>query len=127
MSAASNALGARDLRPLFAPRSIAVVGASPTSRVGANLVRNLAQVGYKGAIYPINPNYSEVFGLPCYPSLSAVPEPVEAAALGVGAERVLVALEEAGRQGVRAATIASGGFAEAGPAGRERQDAVGRP
>ena len=70
----------RDLRPLLNPRSVAVVGASPTSRVGLNMLRNLEQLGFAGPIYPVNPRYDEVAGRRCYPSLAAIPDEVDTVA-----------------------------------------------
>src|SRR6476661_7075840 len=111
----------RDLRPLLEPRSIAVVGASETSRAGTNLVRNLLELGYAGRIYPVNPRYEQVLGLPCYPSVAAIPDDIESVAVGVAAKYVLPSLEEAVRKGARGAVITSTGFAESGDEGRQRQ------
>jgi acetyltransferase len=111
----------RDLRPLLNPRSVAVVGASPTSRVGLNMLRNLEQLDFAGPIYPVNPRYDEVAGRRCYPSLAAIPDEVDSVVVAVSARHVLPAIEEAARKGVRAATIASVGFAEAGEEGQARQ------
>lgn len=111
----------RDLRPLLDPRSIAVVGASESSRVGANMVRNLLQAGYRGRIYPVNPRYEQVMGLRCYPSLLDIPDEVEAVVVGIGARYVLPTLREAAQKGVRAAVVATVGFAEAGEEGAARQ------
>src|SRR4051794_2324043 len=107
----------RDLQPLLAPRSVAVIGASPSSRVGLNMVRNLQQLGYGGTIYPVNPRYEEVAGLRCYPSLAAIPGEVDVVVIGVATRYVLPTLQEAVASGVRAALIASVGFGEAGGEG----------
>jgi acetate---CoA ligase (ADP-forming) len=112
----------RDLQPLLAPRSVAVIGASPSSRVGLNMVRNLQQLGYGGTIYPVNPRYEEVAGLRCYPSLAAIPGEIDVIVVGVATRYVLPTLEEAVASGVRAAMIASVGFGEAGEEGRARQE-----
>ena len=66
------------------PRSIAVVGASERQdAIGTRVIRNLRSLGYKGRIYPVNPRYATVADLPCFPSLSALPERVDAAFLAV--------------------------------------------
>jgi len=106
----------RDLRPLLEPRSIAVVGASETSRAGTNLVRNLLELGYAGRIYPVNPRYEQVLGLPCYPSVAAIPDDIESVAVGVAAKYVLPSLEEAVRKGARGAVITSTGATSTGNA-----------
>lgn len=110
-----------DLGPLFSPRSIAVVGASQRGGRATGAVRNLLEIGYKGEIYPVNPKYSSVLGLPCYPDLRSIGGPVDLVAVGIPSEQVLQILEEAHRNDVRAAVIFASGFAEAGEVGRERQ------
>jgi acetyltransferase len=63
-----------DLRPLFAPASIAVIGASPRSSLALTVRDNLARMGSETRCHFVNPNYEEAFGQPCYPSLAALPE-----------------------------------------------------
>lgn len=96
----------------FHPRSIAVVGATERAGYGARFLSTLIRTGYSGALYPVNPSRSEVFGLPCYPSVSALPEAPELAAIIVPAERVLDALRQCAELGTRAAIVISAGFAE---------------
>ena len=62
----------QELQPLFRPEGIAVVGASQKWGPGQQVIANLRQLGYEGEIYPINPKYSEIAGLPCYDSLTAL-------------------------------------------------------
>ncbi len=118
---------APDLQPLVAPKSIAVVGASENPGPGLQVLENLRQLGYKGRIYPVNPRYQEVLGLPCYPSLAAVREAghsVDMAAILLNRNLVLPVLEEAARIGVRAAWAFANGFAEAGEEGRVLQQQI---
>ena len=61
-----------DLKPLLVPDSIAVVGASEKIGPGRQVLENLDQLGYQGEIYPVNPRYEKILGMPCYPSLTAV-------------------------------------------------------
>ncbi len=119
--------GASDVRayfaPLFAPRNVAVLGAS-TSGGGpaSNLIRQLGEIGFAGPIYPVHPTAAAIEGLPAYPSLAALPEPVDYAFVAIAASQVAAALSEgAGR--VRFAQIMSGGFAES-EAGRGREAAL---
>ena len=65
-----------DPRLLFMPRSVAVIGASanPAGHAGRAL-SNLVRTGFSGAVYPVNPKYDELLGLPCYPDVRATPEP----------------------------------------------------
>ena len=68
------------LDPLFTPRSIAVIGASPNGGAGSIVLRNMQRLGYTGTVYPINPKYKEIFGYPCYASLRDLPAPADCAA-----------------------------------------------
>ena len=72
------------LNALFHPRSIAIIGASDDlTRLGGLPIRFLRQHGYQGKIFPVNPKYSEIAGLPCYPSPKDIPEPVDLALIGI--------------------------------------------
>jgi acyl-CoA synthetase (NDP forming) len=110
-----------DLAPLMKPASIAVVGASQRMSRATRVVANLQRFGYAGRIFPINPKYTEVLGLPCYPDLASTPEPADSVVVAIPAEHVLAVLTAAVASGVRGAVVLSSGFAEAGPAGRKRQ------
>lgn len=107
-----------DLRPLFAPRSIAIIGASekPGKR-GREVLDNLRQVGFRGAIYPVNPHYEQVGGLLCYATVGDVPAEVEAAAIALPAGAAVEAVRQCAQKGVRAAVVVAAGFAESVPGG----------
>lgn len=110
---------------LFAPRSIALFGASGDA--GKNTSRPqrfLRKHGYTGAVFPINRGRGEIFGEKAYPDLRAVPAPVDHAFIMVPARDVPEALAQCCEKQVPVATIFSDGFAEAGAAGRERQAAL---
>jgi acetate---CoA ligase (ADP-forming) len=118
-------MNASRLRPLLAPRSIAIVGASESSDSWApEIERSLAHLGFTGALYPINPKYEEVWGRPCLASVTELPRGVDLAVLVVPARVAVRALEDCGRAGVRSAMVVSSGFAEAGDEGRRLQDAL---
>lgn len=115
----------RDLRPFFAPRSVAVVGAGerPTSSGGA-VLQNLRISGYAGAIRPINPKGGTVFELPVAASLSALSEPAELAVVVIRPDAIAEVVREAGRTGHKNLLILPGGFAEAGAPGLARDAEV---
>jgi acetyltransferase len=115
-----------DLTPLMKPRRVAVVGASQRMGRGTRVIANLQQFGYAGRIFPINPKYDEILGLPCYPDLASTPECADTVVVAIPAEQVPGVLAAAAGQGVRGAIVLSSGFAEAGAAGRERQAALER-
>jgi acetate---CoA ligase (ADP-forming) len=108
------------LQPLFQPRSIAVVGASPSpGKAGNSLMRSLAP--FAGPIYPVNPRAREIAGYPCTPTVGEIADPPDLAILTVPAAAVPAAIEDCGRAGVRAAVVCAGGFAES-PAGAPLQE-----
>ena len=97
---------------LFEPRSIAVVGASATRAPLANtFIRRMQDYGYPGTIYPVHPKAQTIEGLPAYPSLAALPEPVDYAYVAMGASRIAPMLECANNR-VRFVHVISSGFGE---------------
>ena len=115
-----------DLTPLMKPKSIAVVGASPRMNRATRVVDNLKRFGYAGRVFPINPKYAEIGGLPCYPDLAATPEPADTVVVAIPAAHVPGLLSHAAEHGMRSAVVLSSGFAEAGASGRERQAVLER-
>lgn len=112
------------LDAIFRPKSVAIIGASRTpGKIGHVLTRNMLECGFKGRIYPINPNADEILGLSCYPSVLQVPGEVDLAVIAIPARFVLQVAEECGRKGVRALIVISAGFKETGHEGAklERQ------
>ncbi len=109
------------LDALFRPQSIAVIGASDKPTIGRRLIASLDRIGFAGAVFPVNPNYSSVLGRRCWPSIAELPETPDVALFCIGHERVIDAFVAAARRGVRAAVIYDGGFAEQGEDGRRLQ------
>ena len=110
------------VRSVLAPSAVAVVGASRRrGSVGGEILHNLITSGYDGIVYPVNPNATAVQSMPAYPSVSALPGPVELAVIVVPAARVLEAARDCGAAGVRSLVVISAGFAEAGVDGVARQ------
>lgn len=113
---------ANPLDAFFAPRSIAIVGASATpGKIGALPLRYLLDHGYAGEILPINPAREEVQGLRAWPSLQAVGHAVDLAIIALPAAQVEAALDDAVAAGTRNLVIFSAGFAETGAEGEARQ------
>ncbi|HET7880979.1 MAG TPA: CoA-binding protein, partial [Acetobacteraceae bacterium] len=111
------------LTPLFAPRSVAVLGASsdPTRISGRPLAYMKAQ-GFQGALYPINPNRAEVQGLKAYKSVADLPETPDVAIVAIAAEIAETSITELAQRGVKAAVMFTAGFAEMDEAGEAAQD-----
>jgi len=108
----------------FHPRGIAVVGATPNPRKGGYAILKNLITGYKGNIYPVNPRYGEIEGLPCYSSVSAIPGHVDLAIVFVPAKLVLASIEDCAAKGVLGVMIESGGFAETGQDGISLQQSL---
>lgn len=116
---------ALDLEKLFRPNSIAIVGASRDfTSIGGKPLRNLISHGYEGAIYPVNPRYTEIAGYACYSSISEVPGSVDVALVAVSQARTIQVLEECVSEGVKFAFLFGAGFAEAGEEGEEVQTQI---
>lgn len=112
----------RQLEYFFKPRGVALVGASrEPGKVGHELMKNLIEYGYKGAIYPVNPKADEILGYKCYKSVLEIPGVVDLAVIMVPAAAVPSVLEECGQKGVRAIQIISSGFKEVGNVELEKQ------
>jgi acyl-CoA synthetase (NDP forming) len=116
----------RRLDALLSPRTIAVVGASPDAHIfRGRTLKVMRGHPYDGRIYPVSRSHAEVQGLPAYPSVAAIPEPIDLAILIIPAEAVPDELERCGAAGVKAAMILSSGFSEArGSAGAALQARV---
>ncbi len=108
----------------FKPQGIAVIGASANPVKGGYFILNNLMKGFKGGIYPVNPGYPEIDGLPCYPSVLQVPDPVDLAIIFVPAAFVPKVLSECAQRGIKGAMIESGGFAESSDQGKQLQDSI---
>jgi acetyltransferase len=112
-----------DLKALFSPCSIAILGASTDfSKVNGRPLRNLLGKGYPGKVYPVNPKYQSIANLPCYASVDDLPEPPDLAIIAMPARNVRQAVLDLGRRGTRAAIVFSSGFGEMGDAGRALEE-----
>ena len=110
------------LENMFSPKGVAVVGASNRGGLFGRPLKFLTQFGYEGEVYPVNPRYEELEGIQCYPSLDAVPGPVDLAILMVPATAAVELVETCGRLGIPFVAVLASGFAETGREGRELQD-----
>lgn len=113
------------LHTLFAPKSIALIGASTTpGSVGNDIAKNLIHSDFSGKVYPVNPKTDTLLGVRCYPTIADIPETVDVALIVVPASIVPQVLREAGEKMVRAAIIISAGFKETGEEGAKLEEEV---
>lgn len=112
------------LQSLFSPRSIAVIGASnDTRKIRGRLLKLLLAGGFDGPVFPVNPGYAEIQGLPAYPSVLDLPQPVDLALIAVAADQVMDVLAQCEQRQVKAAAICTAG-ASGLPAGERLEDRV---
>jgi len=113
-------VGHRPLEPIFAPRSVAVIGASERpGSVGRTLVSNLLRSSFGGTVYPVNPARTSVLAIKAHPTIGSLPEAVDLAVIATPASTVPAIVGECVEAGAKAAVIISAGFRESGPAGAE--------
>jgi len=112
----------RDLEPLFAPQSIAVIGASSRAGTAGNeILKNLIAAPFAGVIYPVNPKSKSIMGIRCAPNIAAIDEKVDLAVLIIPAVAVEKTLIECAERGTRHFVVISAGFKEIGGEGVERE------
>jgi acetate---CoA ligase (ADP-forming) len=110
------------LRTALDPHSIAILGASDNPhKIGGRPLAYLSRFGFRGAVYPINPNRHETQGFRTYPDLSALPETPELAVIALPGDASLAAVEACARRGVQVAVVMTSGFGETDAAGKEKE------
>ena len=105
---------------LFSPRSVAVIGTSRSKgSIGREILHNLVYYGFQGPVYPVNPKADFIHSMKAYPSVTAIPEPVDLAIIVVPKKYVFETVLECGEKGVRGIVIISAGFKEIGEKGQQ--------
>lgn len=111
------------LDEIFSPRGIAVVGISPSgSNPFATITTKGLMAGKYPAIYPVNPKYSEIYGMPCYPNIRAIPGVVDHVIVCIPAEAALALLDDCAAKGVKSVHLFTAGFSESGFAERAEME-----
>src|SRR5215204_2326333 len=110
---------------IFAPRNVAVIGASESEgSVGRTILWNLISNTFGGAVYPVNPKRSSVLGIHAYPKIADVPAQVDLAVVVTPALSVAGVIVECVKAGVKGAIIISAGFKEIGKAGAQLEEKI---
>jgi acetyltransferase len=113
-----------DIKKVFNPTTLALIGATERENaVGREVLNNLLRSKDR-KIFPVNPNRETVLGMPCYPSITHVPGPVDLVVIATPAETVPACVEDCGKAGVEGVIIISSGFRDAGVQGKELEDQV---
>lgn len=110
------------LRLFFEPRAVAVIGASrQRGTIGGEIFHNLLSYRFKGPVYPVNPAATVIEKVESYPTVEAIPGPVDLAVIVVPAAKVIEVASACARKGVKALVVVSAGFSETGKEGKARQ------
>jgi len=111
-----------NIQTLFEPKTLAVIGAArDENKIGYKILKNILDGGYKGKIFPVNPQGGEILGLKAYRSVEEVNEPVDVASIVIPAKFVFEAVQSCARKKVKYLTIISSGFSEIGNNEEERR------
>ena len=111
-----------DIKDLFEPKSLAVIGAArDENKIGYKILKNILTGGYRGKVYPVNPQGGEILGLKSYRTVEEVNEPVDVASIVIPAKFVYEAVQNCAKKGVKYLTIISSGFSEIGNNEEERR------
>ncbi len=106
-------MSVRNLEHLFAPKSVALVGASERpGSLGATLLHNLLAGGFKGEVWPVNPKYGELAGRRCYASVADLPAAPALAVICTPPATIPAIVRQLGERGTRAAVVLSSGISD---------------
>lgn len=116
---------AQSMHAVLSPSSIAVIGVSRRpDAIGSIVLDNVIDAGFTGQIHVVNSEADTVRGLRAHRRVSDIGEPIDLAVVAVPAEAVLDVVDDCAAAGVRTLLVVSTGFAEAGPEGEARQEAL---
>ncbi|MBL7961125.1 acetate--CoA ligase family protein [bacterium] len=108
------------LDKVFKPRSIAIIGASRKKQtIGREIIHNLIEYEFTGAIYPVNPNADSIHSVKCYSSVKEIPGEIDLAIITVPKQLVLGVVDECGEKGIKGLIVITAGFKEVGAEGAE--------
>ncbi len=111
-----------DIKYLFEPRGVAIIGASrDASKIGHKFVQNIAASGYKGKIYPVNPEGGEILGFKVYPKVEDIDGVVDIACIVIPARLVYESIKSCCAKGVKFGVIIASGFSEIGNTAEEKK------
>jgi len=113
------------LKSFFNPKSVAIVGASRNKgKVGYEILTNMIAAGYKGKIFPVNPQTESIEGLKCYPDLESIGETPDLVIIIVPAKIVPSVMQQCVKAGAKSVIIITAGFKETGKEGKELEEKI---
>ena len=109
----------------FNPKSVAIVGASAKEgKVGYDILKNILQYSYSGAVYPVNPKADTILGQKVYPDLLSIPDSIDLVVVSVPPQGVLDVIRQCKEKGVDSVVVITAGFKEVGGAGGHLEEAL---
>ena len=111
-----------DIKYLFEPRGVAIIGASTNeTKIGHKVIRNIVASGYKGGVYPINPEGGKILGYKVYKNVTEIEGDVDVACIVIPAKLVYESIKTCAEKGVKFAVIITAGFSEVGNSSEEKK------
>ena len=118
-------MNVHNLDNIFKPKRIALIGVSTNpNSVSGKVLTNLVGGGFRGVVYPINPDFEAVLGISCFPSLESLPHIPELGVICTAADEVPGWVRKCGEAGIRGIIIISAGFKEAGEEGKKLEEQI---
>ncbi|MBE9563076.1 MAG: CoA-binding protein [Proteobacteria bacterium] len=118
-------MGPHYLNHFFAPKSVAIVGASKREEsVGNRLLLNMLEAEFQGRLYPVNPKHEEILEIKTYPNIDSIPDVLELVVIATPAPTIPSIVRECGEKNVDSIIIITAGFAELGDIGKRFQQEV---
>lgn len=113
------------LDKIFNPQRIALIGVTTNpNSVSGKILTNLVSAGFRGVVYPVNPDQEAVLGIPCYPDVNSLPRTPDLGIICIPAEKVPAMIKECGEAGILGLIIISAGFKEIGEEGQKLEDEI---
>jgi len=115
----------KSLKYIFEPRSVAVIGASATKdSVGNAIFSNILQSNFQGAVYPVNPKYTNIMSVKAYKDVNSIPDTLDLAVICVPKNAVVSVIEQCAEKGVKGIVVITAGFKEIGEDGKKLEDEI---
>lgn len=114
-----------NLKYIFEPKSVAIIGASKTEgTVGYGILSNILESNFQGAVFPVNPKYDSIMSTRAYKDVLSIPENIDLAVICIPSKGVVNAVKQCAEKGVKGIVVITAGFKEIGAVGKELEDEI---
>jgi len=115
----------KNLKYIFEPKSVAVIGASVTTgTVGNEIFSNILLSNFQGSVFPVNPKYDNIMSVKAYKDVVSIPDAVDMAVICVPSKIAVLVIKQCAEKGVKALVVITAGFKEIGKEGKELEDKI---